>query len=49
VASIGLYSGCGSPEGNSVIVPLLALSGGLDDWTPAARCVALAMTIAPRH
>jgi dienelactone hydrolase len=42
VASIGLYPGCVSPEGNSVIVPLLALSGGLDDWTPAARCVALA-------
>jgi len=42
VASIGLYPGCGSPEGNPVIVPLLAFSGGLDDWTPAARCVALA-------
>jgi dienelactone hydrolase len=42
VASIGLYPGCGSPEGNPVIVPLLALSGALDDWTPAARCVALA-------
>src|SRR5215813_10824779 len=25
-ARIGLYPGCGSPEGNSVIVPLLALS-----------------------
>ncbi|MBV8523696.1 MAG: hypothetical protein JOY71_16500 [Acetobacteraceae bacterium] len=23
-------------------MPLLALSGGLDDWTPAARCMALA-------
>jgi dienelactone hydrolase len=42
VASIGLYPACGSPESNPVIVPLLALSGGLDDWTPAARCVALA-------
>ena len=42
VASIGLYPGCGSPEGNPVIVALLALSGGLDDWTPAARCVSLA-------
>jgi dienelactone hydrolase len=41
-ASIELYPGCGSAEGNPVIVPLLALSGGLDDWTPAARCVALA-------
>jgi dienelactone hydrolase len=37
-ASIGLYPGCGSPDGNPVVVPLLALSGGLDDWTPAARC-----------
>jgi dienelactone hydrolase len=41
-ASIGLYPGCGSPDGSPVIVPLLALSGALDDWTPAARCVALA-------
>jgi dienelactone hydrolase len=31
-----------NPEGSPVIVPLLALSGGLDDWTPAAPCVALA-------
>jgi dienelactone hydrolase len=31
-----------SPEGSPVIVPLLALSGALDDWTPAAPCVALA-------
>jgi dienelactone hydrolase len=42
VASIGLYPGSGSSDGNPGIVPLLALSGGLDDWTPAARCVALA-------
>jgi dienelactone hydrolase len=48
VASIGLYPGCGGPDGNPVIVPLLALSGGLDDWTPAARCVALANTPANR-
>jgi dienelactone hydrolase len=45
-ASIGLYPGCGlpqeSPEGSLVIVPLLTLSGALDDWVPAARCVALA-------
>jgi dienelactone hydrolase len=41
-ASIGLYPGCGSPEGSPVIVPLLALSGALDDWAPAAPCVALA-------
>lgn len=42
VASVGLYPGCGSPEGSPVIVPLLALSGALDDWSPAARCVSLA-------
>jgi dienelactone hydrolase len=41
-ASIGLYPICGSPEGNPVIVPLLALSGALDDWNPAAPCVAIA-------
>jgi dienelactone hydrolase len=41
-ASIGLYPICGSPEGSPVIVPLLALSGALDDWNPAAPCVALA-------
>lgn len=42
VAAVGVYPGCGDPNGNPVIVPLLALSGGSDDWTPAARCVALA-------
>ena len=31
-----------NPEGSPVIVPLLALSGALDDWNPAAPCVALA-------
>jgi dienelactone hydrolase len=41
-AGVGVYPGCGDPNGNPVIVPLLALSGGNDDWTPAARCVALA-------
>ena len=41
-ASVGLYPGCGNPNGNPVIVPLLALAGEKDDWTPAARCVALA-------
>jgi dienelactone hydrolase len=40
-ASIGVYPGCGSPEGNPVIVPLLLLAGANDDWTPAARCIAL--------
>jgi dienelactone hydrolase len=48
VASVGLYPACGSPEGNPVILPLLALSGGLDDWTPAAKCVALASMPANR-
>jgi len=47
-ASIGLYPGCGNPDGSPVIVPLLALSGALDDWTPAARCVALASMPANR-
>jgi dienelactone hydrolase len=42
VASVGVYPGCGDPNGNPVVVPLLALSGANDDWTPAARCVALA-------
>jgi dienelactone hydrolase len=41
-ASMGLYPICGSPEGSPLIVPLLALSGALDDWVPAARCVAIA-------
>jgi dienelactone hydrolase len=41
-ASIGVYPGCGhDPFHNPVIVPLLALAGGSDDWTPAARCVEL--------
>lgn len=43
VASVGVYPGCGGdPNGARVVVPLLALSGGNDDWTPAARCTALA-------
>ena len=42
VASVGVYPGCGRAVGNPVIVPLLALSGDGDDWTPAARCLALA-------
>jgi dienelactone hydrolase len=41
-ASIGLYPICGSPDGSPVIVPLLALSGALDDWNWAAPCVAIA-------
>jgi dienelactone hydrolase len=44
-AGVGVYPGCGDPNGNPVIMPLLALSGGSDDWTPAARCVALADAI----
>jgi dienelactone hydrolase len=42
VASVGVYPGCGKdPNHDPVIVPLLALAGGSDDWAPAARCVAL--------
>jgi dienelactone hydrolase len=41
-ASVGVYPGCGTdPYHNPVVVPLLALAGGSDDWTPAARCVSL--------
>ena len=36
VASVALYGGCGSNTGYPVIVPLLALLGARDDWTPAA-------------
>jgi dienelactone hydrolase len=42
VASVALYGGCGPNPGDPVILPLLALLGGRDDWTPAAPCVALA-------
>ena len=42
VASVALYGGCGPNPGYPVILPLLALLGGRDDWTPAAPCVALA-------
>jgi dienelactone hydrolase len=42
VASVALYGGCGPNTGYPVILPLLALLGGRDDWTPAAPCVALA-------
>ena len=42
VASVALYGGCGPNTGYRVILPLLALLGGRDDWTPAAPCVALA-------
>ena len=42
VASVALYGGCGPTAGDPVIIPLLALLGGRDDWTPAAPCVALA-------
>jgi dienelactone hydrolase len=42
VASVALYGGCGPNPGYSVIIPVLALLGGRDDWTPAAPCVALA-------
>jgi len=42
VASVVLYGGCGPNTGSPVIIPLLALLGGRDDWAPAAPCVALA-------
>ena len=42
VASVALYGGCDRAAGAPVIIPLLALLGGRDDWTPAAPCVALA-------
>jgi dienelactone hydrolase len=42
VASVALYGGCRPNPGYPVIIPLLALLGERDDWTPAAPCVALA-------
>jgi dienelactone hydrolase len=42
VASVAVYGGCGPSPGDPVIIPLLALLGGRDDWAPAAPCVALA-------
>jgi dienelactone hydrolase len=42
VASVALYGGCRGNPDRPVIVPLLALLGEKDDWTPAAPCVALA-------
>jgi dienelactone hydrolase len=42
VASVALYGGCRGAPSTPVIVPLLALLGGRDDWTPASPCVALA-------
>ena len=42
VASVALYGGCGTNPGYPVIIPLLALLGGKDDWVPAAPCVVLA-------
>lgn len=42
MASVALYGGGrGSPH-SLVIVPLLALLGGRDDWAPPSPCVALA-------
>jgi dienelactone hydrolase len=43
-ASIGVYPGCRAGADSPIIVPLLVLAGGNDDWTPAANCVALANT-----
>jgi len=43
VASVALYGGaCGRNSDYPVMIPLLALLGGKDDWAPAAPCVALA-------
>src|SRR5437588_12634253 len=42
VASVALYGGCRPDTGYPVMVPLLALLGARDDWTPAAPCVTLA-------
>lgn len=42
LASIGVYPGCRIKPDSRVIVPLLLLAGGSDDWTPASYCVALA-------
>jgi dienelactone hydrolase len=47
-ASVALYGGCGKPEGNPVVVPLLALNGGLDDWSLPGPCIALASQPANR-
>jgi dienelactone hydrolase len=44
VASVALYGGCRPNPGYPVMIPLLALLGGRDDWTPAPPCVALANT-----
>jgi dienelactone hydrolase len=42
-ASVALYGGCGSnPDIAPVVVPLLALNGGLDDWSLPGPCTALA-------
>jgi dienelactone hydrolase len=47
-ASVALYGGCGRPETAPVVVPLLALNGGLDDWVLPGPCVALASQPANR-
>jgi dienelactone hydrolase len=39
---VSLYGDCGNTDGYPVVVPLLALSAGKDDWTPAAPCATLA-------
>jgi dienelactone hydrolase len=53
VAAIAFYPGCaiGSPpftQEYHPAAPLLILSGGLDDWTPAAPCVQLVSAAAGR-
>ena len=45
--AIAFYPGCESDlkRGYSPVAPLLMLVGQLDDWTPAAPCVALAKSV----
>jgi dienelactone hydrolase len=50
-ASVALYGGCGAqtpPDTGPVVVPLLALNGGLDDWNLPGPCIALASQPANR-
>jgi dienelactone hydrolase len=41
-AAVALYPPCGGPVKGPFETPLLILSGGADDWTPAADCKRLA-------
>jgi dienelactone hydrolase len=46
--SVALYGGCDANDTAPVVVPLLALNGGLDDWALPGPCVTLASTPANR-